>query len=117
MTEDITEVPSSVFYSSWDLSYYGAYLYYDEAPLFDYRVGIQVHYTINGVRNSSNIVYWGEPVPIPDPSGVSELSDGKQIADVRYYNLVGQQVAQPSGLTIQVTTYSDGTRTATKVIK
>ena len=117
LTEDITEVPSSVFYSSWDLSYYGAYLYYDMAPLFDYRVGIQVHYTINGVRNSSNIVYWGEPVPIPDPSGLSELSDGKQIADVRYYNLAGQQVAQPSGLTIQVTTYSDGTRTATKVIK
>lgn len=117
LTEDITEVPSSVFYSSWDLSYYGAYLYYDEAPLFDYRVGIQVHYTINGVRNSSNIVYWGEPIPIPDPSGVSELSDGKQIADVRYYNLAGQQVAQPRGLTIQVTTYSDGTRTATKVIK
>ena len=29
----------------------------------------------------------------------------------------GQEVAQPSGLTIQVTTFTDGTRTATKVIK
>ncbi len=47
----------------------------------------------------------------------SSWIDGKEIADVRYYNLAGQQVTQPSGLTIQVTTYTTGTRTATKVIK
>ena len=118
MTQDVAEITSSIFYNSWDLSTYGVYLYYDEAPLFEYRVGIQVHYTINGVINSSNIVYWGDPVPDPDPdTSVSELNGTKQVADVRCYNLAGQQVAQPSGLTIQVTTYSDGTRTATKVIK
>lgn len=50
-------------------------------------------------------------------TGVDELNAGKQISGVRYYNLAGQEMAQPSGMTIQVTTYTDGTRTATKVIK
>ena len=36
---------------------------------------------------------------------------------MRYFNLAGQEMAQPNGMTIQVTTYTDGTRTATKVIK
>ena len=116
LTEDVTEVTSSIFFNSWNLSAYGVYLYYDEAPLFDYRVGIQVHYTINGVTNSSNIVYWNI-APIPDVTSVNELNGGKQVATVRYYNLAGQQVAQPSGLTIQVTTFTDGTSNATKVIK
>ena len=113
LTEDLTEIPSSIFFNSWDISSYSSYLYYDEAPLFNHQVGIQVHYTIDGVKNSSDIVYL---VVYPD-TGVDELNAGKQIAGVRYYNLAGQEMAQPSGLTIQVTTYSDGTSTATKVFK
>lgn len=115
LTEDMTEIPSSIFFTSWNISSYSTYLYYDEAPLFNYRVGIQAHYTIDGVKNSSEIVYL-DIAPMPDTS-VGELNAGKQVTDVRYFNLAGQEMAQPSGLTIQVTTYSDGTTTATKVMK
>jgi len=53
-----------------------------------------------------------------DPAtGVSELNAGKTVTAVRYFNAIGQQVQQPQGLTIQVTTYSDGTSSAVKVIK
>ena len=112
-TEDVTEIPSSVFFYSWNLSTYGANLYYDVMPLFTHQVGIQVFYTIDGVKNASDIVYL-EVFPV---SSVDELNAGKQIAGVRYYNMAGQEMKQPNGLTIQVTTFTDGTHTATKLIK
>ncbi len=113
LTEDVTEIPSSIFFNSWNLSTYSVYLYYDEAPLFNHQVGIQVFYTINGVKNASNIVY----LEVFPDTGVDELNATKQIANVRYYNMAGQEMAQPSGMTIKVTTYTDGTRTAAKIIK
>ena len=48
---------------------------------------------------------------------VDELNAGKTVAAVRYFNVMGQEMAQPSGMTIQVTTYTDGTTTAVKVMK
>ena len=51
-------------------------------------------------------------------TGVDEVEAGKAIASVNYYNLAGQQSATPvEGVNIVVTTYTDGTRTTTKVIK
>ena len=70
-------------------------------------------YTINGVKNASDIVY----LEVFPSTGVDELNAGKQIANVRYFNMAGQEMAQPSGMTIQVTTFTDGTTTATKLIK
>jgi hypothetical protein len=51
------------------------------------------------------------------PSGVSEITDGKQVAGVRYFNMAGQEMQQANGLTIMITTYTDGTTSAMKVIK
>ena len=48
---------------------------------------------------------------------MNELVEGKTVTGVRYYNMAGQQMALPSGLTIQVTSYSDGTTSTAKVIK
>ena len=50
-------------------------------------------------------------------TGLDEFSGDKAVAGVRYFNAAGQEMAQPNGLTIVVTTYTDGTRTATKVMK
>ena len=51
-------------------------------------------------------------------SAVEELDANKTVAGVVYYNLAGQQSAQPvSGVNIIVTTYSDGSTTTAKVIK
>ena len=109
----MTEINSEIFFNSWNLSTFGAYLYFDEDPLFNHQVGIQVFYTINGVKNASDIVY----LEVYPDTRVDELNAGKQIANVRYFNMAGQEMAQPSGMTIQVTTFTDGTTTATKLIK
>ena len=64
------------------------------------------------MKNSSDIV-WLYDVE----SGVNEMNADKAVASVRYYNVAGQQIAQPSGMTIKVTTYTDGTTSAVKVVK
>ena len=51
------------------------------------------------------------------PTGISELVNGKQIANVRYFNLAGQEMQEANGMTIVVTTYTDGTTSAAKVMK
>ena len=50
-------------------------------------------------------------------TAVSELGASKAVSHIDYYNLSGQQLTQASdhGVTIVVTTYTDGTRIVTKV--
>lgn len=53
-----------------------------------------------------------------DVTAVEEINNSKTVASVVYYNLAGEQSAQPvDGVNIIVTTYSDGTRSTAKVIK
>ena len=51
--------------------------------------------------------------------GVDELSNDveKVVSSVRYYNIMGQEVKEINGLTIVVTTYTDGSRSAIKVLR
>ena len=53
----------------------------------------------------------------PGMTGINEVNDSKQIAGVRYFNLAGQEMTEANGLTIIVTTYTDGTTSAVKVMK
>ncbi len=46
-----------------------------------------------------------------------ELAANREVAQVRYFNAAGQEVMQPGGLTIVVTTYSDGSTTVQKLVK
>ena len=49
---------------------------------------------------------------------LNEMAAGKTIAKVEYFNVAGQRLDRPdSGVTLVVTTYTDGTRSTTKVIK
>ena len=52
-----------------------------------------------------------------DATSVNELTNGKAVAGVRYFNMAGQEMQEANGITIVVTTYTDGTTTAVKVIK
>ena len=112
---DMTEIPYG--YSGEDFYLRRVYFYRTnkgDNPMFTWRIGIQLNYTVNGVTNKSDIVY----LDVYDkPSAVNELNAGKTVSSVKYFNLSGQEMTQPAGLTIQVTTYSDGTTSATKVIK
>ena len=119
--EDIDEVPYDLYSSAVDFHNYYVYMYRtneNDNPLFvrdddhDGNIGIQVFYTVDGERNASNIVWLYEV-----PSSVNEMNAGKTVANVRYFNVAGQEMAQPSGMTIKVTTYTDGTTSAVKVVK
>ena len=112
---DMTEIPYA--FSGYDFYLRRVYFYRTNTgdnPMFNWRIGIQLTYTVDGVTNKSDISYLEV---YPRPSAVDEVNAGKTVASVRYFNAAGQEMSQPSGLTIQVTTYSDGTTSAAKVIK
>ena len=48
---------------------------------------------------------------------VDDMNAAKTVAGERYFNVAGQEIAQPEGLTIKVTTYTDGTTSTVKVVK
>ena len=55
----------------------------------------------------------------PQCSNAQELINdtNKVVAGVRYYNIMGQEMKEANGITIVVTTYTDGSHSAVKVIK
>ncbi len=115
--DDITEVPYSLYSSAVDFRDYFVYMYRTNEPgyepLFTENIGIQAFYTVNGEKNASDIVWLYEAPHV----NVNELNAGKTVANVRYFNVAGQEMAQPNGMTIMVTTYTDGTTSAAKVVK
>jgi hypothetical protein len=55
-------------------------------------------------------------IEVNNASSVNESITGKAIAKVEYFNVAGQRMEEPStGVTLIVTTYTDGTRTTSKV--
>jgi hypothetical protein len=51
------------------------------------------------------------------PTAVDEMMAGKTISNVRYFNVAGQEMQEANGMTIVVTTYTDGTTSTVKVMK
>lgn len=49
--------------------------------------------------------------------GIDEVAAGKTVSNVRFFNVMGQEISEANGVTIVVTSYTDGTTSATKVIK
>ena len=114
LNEDMEAIPYEIWSNGYDFYSSRVYFYYTnegDNPLFYDRIGIQVHYTTGEGVFSSNIVY------IDKHTAVNELNAGKTVANVRYFNIAGQEMAQPEGMTIQVTTYTDGTTSTAKVVK
>ena len=62
LDEDATEITYDMWYNhNWNLRPWSIHFYRTNAegfePFFKWRIGIQYHYTVDGVKNSSNIVY------------------------------------------------------------
>ncbi len=56
-------------------------------------------------------------IGVNNASNVNELVTGKTISKIEYFNLAGQQIDNvESGVTLVVTTYTDGSRSTSKVI-
>lgn len=57
-------------------------------------------------------------IGVNNSSSVNGVSACKSVAKVEYFNLAGQQITEPTdGVTLVVTTYTDGTRSTTKVMR
>ena len=113
--EDMDEIPYWLYSYGWDITGYGVIFYRTnegDNPLFTENIGVQAFYDVEGEKNASEIAWLYEK-----QVNVNEALAGKTVASERYYNVAGQQVAQPQGLTIRVTTYTDGTVSAVKVMK
>ena len=51
-------------------------------------------------------------------TGVNDVNSAKEVKGVSYFNMMGVESAQPfDGINIMVTTYTDGTSSATKVVR
>ena len=89
---------------------------YEEILSFegDGKYRIEAYAVAEGKLASEQIAY--EFVVAPR-TGIDEMSADKQIAGIRYFNMAGQEMQQAEGLTIVVTTYTDGTTSAVKVVK
>ena len=56
-------------------------------------------------------------ISVNQSSLVNEISSGNSVAQIEYYNLAGQKLAVlAQGVTIVVTTYTDGSRTTQKIV-
>ncbi|MBQ6167617.1 MAG: hypothetical protein IJK41_09370 [Muribaculaceae bacterium] len=70
-----------------------------------------------GLEGKADI--WTITVTLDDdgPTQLTEAPTTRSVARVQYFNLAGQEVTQPAGLTIRLTTYSDGTKSVEKCLK
>ena len=79
----------------------------------DAKYRIEAYAYIGEVR-SNTVAYEYQVEPM---TSISEMNAGKTVAGVRYFNVAGQEMQQANGLTIMVTTYTDGSTNVTKVVK
>ena len=85
------------------------------------------NYTLDGGMKYLITVWNGIPhlvflTPMSEPNNggadaVDEVANDRQVKDIRYYDIRGREMKEPNGITIVVTTYTDGSRESSKVIK
>ena len=78
--------------------------------------------TVDGIElvtaDCQTVLLNGFAIGVNTATSVNEVASGKTVARVDYFNLAGQRIARPEGgVTLVVTTYTDGTRTTEKVIQ
>ena len=79
-----------------------------------YCVPVGFSYTLGvALKDGGYYVY----AAVSKMTGVDEVNSQKTVAGVRYFNMVGQEMQEANGMTIVVTTYTDGTTSAVKVMK
>ena len=109
--------PSTVYYrvqypdevwSEWN-EYDGVMCFNDEGVYC-----IEAFALANGKVPSEDVQYW---FVISPAISVNEVNGDKAFARVRYFNMAGQEMPEPDGMTIIVTTYTDGTTSTMKVMK
>jgi hypothetical protein len=77
---------------------------------------------LSAVYENGELVYNGclydEAQQLKNYTAITTVAGDRQAQSVRYYNLAGVESAEPQpGISIKVTTWSDGTRTSEKVVR
>ena len=108
--------PSTIYVRTLYSNGYSEWLPYS-APIWFTTPGEYVveAYALADGKLASDIV--SHEFEVSTSTGINEATTSKAIVNTRYFNVMGQQIQQPNGMTIVVTTYSDGTTTAVKVMK
>ena len=88
----------------------------------NYDDGIEHYGYFEQVYENGELVYKGfaydEAQQLKEFNAISTIAGDKLVSSVRYFNLAGVESAEPQdGVSIKVTTYSDGTRKSEKIIK
>ena len=79
-----------------------------------YCVPVGYSYTLGVAHQGGNYYVYAA---VSKQTGVDEINGEKAVAGVRYFNMAGQEMQEANGMTIVVTTYTDGTTSAVKVMK
>ncbi len=80
----------------------------------DGKYRVEAYAVADGKLKSEDIAYEFVVAPL---TGIAEMNADKAVAGVRYFNAMGQEMQQADGLTIVVTTYTDGSTSTVKVVK
>ena len=91
-------------------------------PYRTYITGINSMSGLSAVYENGELVYMGckydEAQELKKPDAITTVAGDKQVKSVRYYNLAGVESAEPQpGVSIKVTTYSDGSRQSEKIAR
>ena len=117
--------PSTIYYRVfvWDAEN-GEWVVYGEEDWTEYteilsftgdgKYRVEAYAVATDKLPSYDIAYEFTVSPL---TGIAEMNADKAISSVRYFNAAGQEMSEANGLTIVVTTYTDGTTNAAKVIK
>lgn len=108
--------PSTIYVRTLSSNGYSEWLPYS-TPIWFMTAGeyiVEAYALADGKLASDYVSHEFEIIP---STGINETATSKQIVNTRYFNAMGQEIQQPNGVTIVVTTYSDGTTTAVKVMK
>ena len=75
-------------------------------------------YAINGFVSVYKSTIQLYPTFFDDGSGVEDINSDKIVKGVKYFNLLGVEANEPfAGINVVVTTYEDGSKKATKIVK
>ena len=115
--EIVPSEPSTIWYRvRYPDGTYSDWAIYEDILSFteDGMYRVEAYAIADGKLESDPIAY--EFVVSP-ATGLSEMAGGKTVASTRYFNAAGQEMQEANGLTIVVTTYTDGTTSTVKVMK
>ena len=115
--ELIPSEPSTIYYRvQYNDGEFTEWAVYEDILDFteDGKYRVEAYAIADGKLQSDPVAYEFYVSPF---TGLSEVANGKQVAGVRYFNMAGQEMQEAHGMTIVVTTYTDGTTSAVKVMK